>query len=54
VLRQDEQVNEFAREMKKCLLDAAEETGNRMAAISNARLPKHRTRSSPRNPDRAA
>jgi hypothetical protein len=38
--RQDEQVNEFAREMKKCLLDAAEETGNRMAAISNARLPK--------------
>ena len=26
--------------MKKCLLDAAEETGNRMVAISNARLPK--------------
>jgi hypothetical protein len=26
--------------MKKCLLDAAEEVGNRMVVISNARLPK--------------
>ena len=35
-----EQVNEFTREMKACLLGAAEEAGNRMVAISNARLPK--------------
>jgi hypothetical protein len=34
------QVNEFTREMKRCLLDAAEQSGNRMVAISNERLPK--------------
>jgi hypothetical protein len=33
-------INAFTREMKQCLLDAAEETGNRMVALSNARLPK--------------
>ena len=31
------QVNEFTREMKRCLLDAAEQSGNRMVAISNER-----------------
>ena len=32
--RQDEQVNEFAREMKKCLLDAAEELRGKSAGQS--------------------
>jgi len=38
--RREQQVNEFTREMKACLLGAAEDAGNRMVAISNARLPK--------------
>jgi hypothetical protein len=38
--RRHQQANEFTREMKRCLLDAAEEAGNRLVAISNARLPK--------------
>jgi hypothetical protein len=42
------QVNEFTREMKRCLLDAAEQYGNRMVAISNERLPSGRTSISPR------
>jgi hypothetical protein len=37
--RREQQVNEFTREMKACLLGAAEDAGNRMVAISNARLP---------------
>jgi len=38
-VRQERQANEFTREMKACLLGAAEDAGNRMVAISNARLP---------------
>jgi hypothetical protein len=33
----------FNREMKQCLLDAAENVGNRLVAISNAKLPKRPT-----------
>jgi hypothetical protein len=38
-----QQTNAFTREMKQCLLDAAENVGNRFVAISNARLPKRPT-----------
>jgi hypothetical protein len=41
--RKVQQVNEFNREMKQCLLNAAENFGNRLVALSNARLPKHPT-----------
>jgi len=33
----------FTREMKACLLTAAENAGNRLVALSNARLPKKPT-----------
>jgi hypothetical protein len=39
-----QQTNTFTREMKQCLLDAAENVGNRLVAISNAKLPKHPTK----------
>ena len=44
--RRQQQANEFTREMKRGLLDAAEEAGNRLVAImpgcqsSRANLPK--------------
>ena len=46
--RQLEQTNVFAREVKKCLVDAAEAVGNRMAAIANAKLPKRASERWPR------
>ncbi len=34
----------FTREMRECLLSAAENVGNRLAAISNEKLPKRPTK----------